>query len=67
MLQTLRNAIKRGQQDRCITLHQQKYLTYKLQEFNMSNCNILNKPMPSSVHLNKEDCPTIFESMDITS
>jgi hypothetical protein len=44
-----------------------KILTYKLQEFNMLNCNLISTPMPSSVHLNKEDCPTTYELMDITS
>jgi hypothetical protein len=64
MLQTLRNAIRRNQQE---GLHQQKKLTYKLQELNMSKCNLISTPMPSNVHLNKEDCPTTYELMDITS
>jgi hypothetical protein len=67
MLQTLRNAIRRNRQQGWITLHQQKYLTYKFQEFNMSNYNLISTHVPSSVHLNKEDCPTTYELMDITS
>ena len=48
------NAIIRNQIQGWIILHQQKYLTNKLQEFNMLNCNPLSTPMQSGIRLSKD-------------
>ena len=50
----LGNAIIRNRTQGWIILHQQKYLTNKLQEFNMLNCNPLSTPMQSGIRLSKD-------------
>jgi len=52
---TLGNAIVRNRQKDWTIIHQQKYLTNKLQEFHMLNCNPLSTPMQSGIHLSQGD------------
>lgn len=63
---TIGNAIIRNRQEGWLILHQQNYLTSKLQEFNMLNCNPLSTPMQSGVRLSKEDYPNTEETWEIT-
>ena len=51
----LGNTIIKNKHEGWIMIHQQKYLTNKLKEFNMLNCNPLNTPMQSRICLHKED------------
>ena len=61
------NAIIRHLQEGWLILHQHKYLTSKLQEFNMLNYNPSSTPMQSSVRLSKENSTTTKEIRKITS
>lgn len=61
------NAIIRNRQKGWLILHQQKYLTSNLQEFNKLNYNTSSTPMQCGVCLSKEDSPTTKEIHKITS
>ena len=56
------NAIIKNRQEGWLNLHQQNYLTSKLQEFSMLNCKHLSTPMQLGVSLSKEDCPDTEET-----
>lgn len=64
---TIGNAIIKNLQEGWLILHQHKYLTSKLQEFNMLNYNPSSTPMQSSVRLSKENSTTTKEIRKITS
>jgi hypothetical protein len=64
---TIGNAIIRNRQEGWLILHQHKYLTSKLQEFNMLNYNPSSTPMQLGVRLSKENSPTTKEMHKITS
>lgn len=49
------HAILRNRIERWTIIHQQKYLTSKLKEYNMLNCKSLSTPMQSGIRLSKEE------------
>lgn len=51
---TLGNSILRNRQEGWTFIHQQKYLTNKLEEYNMINSKPLATSMQSGIHLSKE-------------
>ncbi len=58
---TLGNSIFRNHQEGWIILYQAKYKTSKLENFQMSNYNLISTPMQTSVRLSKDDCPSIHD------
>lgn len=50
----LENATLRNRLEAWSILHQQKYFTSKLEEYNMLNCNHSSTPMPSCLRLSKD-------------
>ncbi len=54
---TFNNVILRNCQESWVILHQTTYLTSKLEEFQMSNCNPFFAPMQIGVCLSDNDCP----------
>lgn len=52
---TLGNAILRNRSEGWTIIHQQKYLTSKLKEYKMLDCDPINTPMQSGIHLYKEE------------
>ena len=64
---TLGNAILRNRIEGWTIIHQQKYLTSKLQDYNMLNCNSVSTPMQSGTHLSKEDLLSSNEDQHLYS
>lgn len=64
---TLGNAIIRNRIEGWTIIHEQEYLTSKLQQYNMLNCNSVSLPMQSRTHLSKEDLLSSKENQHLYS
>ncbi|KAG0600943.1 hypothetical protein M758_11G072600, partial [Ceratodon purpureus] len=64
---TLGNAILRNRSEGWTFIHQQKYLTSKLEEFNMLNSKSISTPMQSGLPISKEDSSISQEDQHLYS